>query len=69
MRLKSTLDQWLTLYEIDRAGSFQAAAIVLNKSHTTLIYSVKKLESQLGITLIKVKGRRAVLTEDGKSLL
>ncbi|PST85338.1 LysR family transcriptional regulator [Photobacterium sp. NCIMB 13483] len=69
MRLKSTLDQWLTLYEIDRAGSFQAAAIVLNKSHTTLIYSVKKLESQLGIILIEVQGRRAVLTEDGKSLL
>ncbi|SMY33581.1 HTH-type transcriptional regulator CynR [Photobacterium malacitanum] len=69
MRLKSTLDQWLTLHEIDRAGSFQAAAIVLNKSHTTLIYSVKKLESQLGVVLVEVQGRRAVLTEEGKSLL
>lgn len=69
MRLKTTLDQWLTLYEIDRAGSIQAAATVLNKSHTTLIYAVKKLEGQLGISLIEVQGRRAVLTEDGKSLL
>ncbi|CAG23298.1 LysR family transcriptional regulator [Photobacterium profundum] len=69
MRLKATLDQWLTLYEIDRAGSIQAAAAVLNKSHTTLIYAVKKLEGQLGISLIEVQGRRAVLTEDGKSLL
>ncbi|MEH6533049.1 MAG: LysR family transcriptional regulator [Photobacterium frigidiphilum] len=69
MRLKTTLDQWLTLYEIDRAGSIQAAAAVLNKSHTTLIYAVKKLEGQLGISLIEVQGRRAVLTEDGKSLL
>ncbi|MGF1692947.1 LysR family transcriptional regulator [Photobacterium kagoshimensis] len=69
MRLKSTLEQWLTLYEIDRAGSIQAAATALNKSHTTLIYAVKKLESQLAVALVEVQGRRAVLTEDGKSLL
>ncbi|MEZ8093476.1 LysR family transcriptional regulator [Photobacterium swingsii] len=69
MRLKSTLEQWLTLYEIERAGSIQAAATALNKSHTTLIYAVKKLESQLAVSLVEVQGRRAVLTEDGKSLL
>ncbi|WP_019615379.1 LysR family transcriptional regulator [Psychromonas ossibalaenae] len=69
MRLKTTLDQWLTLYEIDRAGSIQAAAVKLNKSHTTLIYAVKRLEEQLGISLVKIKGRRAVLSDDGKSLL
>ncbi|ACH65534.1 LysR family transcriptional regulator [Aliivibrio fischeri] len=69
MRLKTTLDQWLTLFEIDNAGSIQAAANTLNKSHTTLIYSIKKLEDQLGLSLLKVEGRRAVLTNDGKSLL
>ncbi|WP_076411502.1 LysR family transcriptional regulator [Shewanella sp. UCD-KL12] len=69
MRLKTTLEQWLTLYEIDRAGSIQAAAVTLNKSHTTLIYSVKKLEQQLDVSLVEIKGRRAVLTDDGKSLL
>ncbi|RTR39676.1 LysR family transcriptional regulator [Shewanella canadensis] len=69
MRLKTTLDQWLTLYEIDRAGSIQAAATALSKSHTTLIYAVKKLEGQLGVSLVQVKGRRAVLTDDGKALL
>ena len=69
MRLKTTLDQWLTLFEIDNAGSIQAAALTLNKSHTTLIYAVKKLEDQLGVSLLKVEGRRAVLTDDGKSLL
>ena len=69
MRLKTTLEQWLTLSEIDKAGSIQAAAVALNKSHTTLIYAVKKLEEQLGVTLIKVVGRRAVLTDEGKSLL
>ncbi|QFI39166.1 LysR family transcriptional regulator [Moritella marina ATCC 15381] len=69
MRLKTTLDQWLTLSEVDKAGSIQAAATVLNKSHTTLIYAIKKLEDQLGVSLVKIKGRRAVLSEDGKSLL
>ncbi|RRC97595.1 LysR family transcriptional regulator [Amphritea balenae] len=69
MRLKTTLDQWLTLFEVDKAGSFQGAAIRLNKSHTTLIYAVKKLEQQLGVTLIRIDGRRAVLTDEGKSML
>lgn len=69
MRLKTTLDQWLTLIEVDKAGSIQAAASRLNKSHTTLIYAIKKLEQQLGVSLIRVEGRRAVLTDDGKSLL
>ena len=69
MRLKTTLEQWVTLQEIDKAGSIQGAALALNKSHTTLIYSIKKLEQQLSVTLLEVKGRRAGLTEQGKSLL
>ncbi|WP_299015235.1 LysR family transcriptional regulator [uncultured Photobacterium sp.] len=69
MRLRTTLDQWLTLQEVDRAGSIQAAATRMNKSHTTLIYAIKKLEEQLGVTLVEIKGRRAVLTDDGQALL
>lgn len=69
MRLKTTLDQWQTLFEIDRAGSIQAAALQLNKSHTTLIYALRKLEDQLGVSLVRVEGRKAVLSEDGKALL
>lgn len=69
MRLKSTLEQWITLQEIDKAGSIQAAAMSLNKSHTTLIYAIKKLEQQLDVQLLEVKGRRASLTEHGQALL
>ncbi|KIP77344.1 LysR family transcriptional regulator [Vibrio harveyi] len=69
MRLKTTLEQWQTLQAIEQAGSIQSAAVTLNKSHTTLIYSVKKLEEQLGIKLIEVKGRKAGLTEHGKTML
>ncbi|PFG58560.1 DNA-binding transcriptional LysR family regulator [Vibrio sp. ES.051] len=69
MRLKTTLEQWQTLRAIEQEGSIQSAAILLNKSHTTLIYSVRKLEDQLGIQLIEVKGRKAGLTEHGKTIL
>lgn len=69
MRLKSTLEQWNTLRAIDEFGSIQAASINLNKSHTTLIYLVKKLEEQLEIKLVEVIGRKATLTKDGKTLL
>ncbi len=69
MKLKTTLEQWLTLQAIDEAGSIQAAASRVHKSHTTLLYSVRKLEDQLGVALVTVKGRRAVLTEQGHTLL
>lgn len=69
MRFRTTLEQWVTLREIDRAGSIQAAALSLNKSHTTVIYGIRKLEQQLGIELLEVKGRKAVLTLDGRDLL
>ena len=69
MKLKTTLDQWLTLVEVDKAGSIQAAANQLHKSHTTLMYAIRKLEKQLGVSLVYIKGRRAVLTDEGKALL
>ncbi len=69
MRLKTTLEQWNTLRAIDKSGSIQAAALLMNKSHTTLIYSVKKLEQQLGISLVRVVRKKAELTEAGQSLL
>lgn len=69
MRLKTTLEQWLTLIEVDRAGSVQGAAQALNKSHTTLIYALRKLEQQLGMELIRIEHRRSVLTDDARGLL
>ena len=69
MRLKSTLEQWITLQAIDRCGSIQAAAEKLNKSHTTLIYTIKKLEDQLALKLIQVKGKKTRLTLEGKAIL
>ncbi|WP_417346433.1 LysR family transcriptional regulator [Ferrimonas sp.] len=69
MKLKTTLEQWLTLIEVDRAGSIQGAAQSLNKSHTTLIYALRKLEQQLGMELIRIEQRRSVLTDEARALL
>lgn len=69
MKLRTTLDQWETLSAVERSGSVQSAARYLNKSHTTLLYAIRKLETQLGLPLIEVKARRAVLTVAGKSIL
>jgi DNA-binding transcriptional LysR family regulator len=69
MKLKTTLEQWQTLQAVGEAGSFHAAAKQLNKSHTTLMYAVKKLEQQLEIELIRIDGRRAVLTDAANVLL
>lgn len=69
MKLKTTLEQWNTLIAVQASGSIQAAANTLNKSHTTLVYAIKKLENQTGVELIQIEGRRAVLTEAAKTLL
>ena len=69
MKLKTTLEQWNTLIAVEQSGSIQAAANTLNKSHTTLVYAIKKLESQTGVELIQIEGRRAMLTDAAKTLL
>ncbi|HBV9945917.1 TPA: LysR family transcriptional regulator [Klebsiella aerogenes] len=68
-RLKTTLDQWMNLVAISEKGSVQAAAESLNKSHTTVLYSVKKLENQLGTALVEVVGKKTRLTAGAAMLL
>jgi DNA-binding transcriptional LysR family regulator len=68
-RLKTTLDQWMNLVAISEEGSVQAAAERLHKSHTTLLYSVKKLENQLGTALVEVVGKKTRLTASATMLL
>jgi len=48
-------------------GSFQAAATKLNRTHPTVFTAVKKLEAQLGLTLLDRAAYRATLTPAGRS--
>ncbi len=64
-----TLDQWRALQAVVDYGGYAQAATQLNRSQSTVNYAVTKLEEQLGIQLLEVKGRKAVLTEAGQVLL
>ena len=68
-RAKSTLEQWRILQAVVDFGGYAQAAEKLNKSQSSLNHAVAKLQHQLGINLLEVKGRKAYLTQQGEVLL
>ncbi|MDR3763922.1 MAG: LysR family transcriptional regulator [Acidobacteriota bacterium] len=69
MRHKSTLDQWAILSEVVRRGSYQRAAHHLHMSQSSVSYALARLQSALGIPLLRMEGRKAVLSPEGEQLL
>jgi DNA-binding transcriptional LysR family regulator len=67
--LRLTLDALQVLDAIARCGSFAAAGEELHRTTSTLSYTVRKLENDLGIHVFDRSGHRAVLTEAGRLLL
>ncbi len=68
-RPRSTLEQWRILQAVVDAGGYAQAADVLNKSQSSLNHAVAKLQNQLGVELLAVRGRKAYLTEAGEVML
>ena len=68
-RAKSTLEQWRIIQAVVDYGGYAQAAEKLNKSQSSLNHAVAKLQFQLGVQLLEVKGRKAYLTECGEVLL
>lgn len=68
-RARSTLEQWRMLQAVVDFGSYAKAAEQLNKSQSSINHAVTKLQSQLGIQLLEVKGRKAELTTAGDTML
>lgn len=66
---KLSLEALQVLDAIDRKGSFAAAAEDLHRVPSAVTYSVRQLETALGVELFDRRGHRAVLTEAGESLL
>ena len=66
---KTTLEQWATLIAVHEEQSFAAAAERLNKSQSSISYNIKRLNESLPVDAIRLKGRKAELTEQGKVLL
>ena len=69
MTLKLSLEALQVLDAIDRKGSFAAAAEDLHRVPSAVTYSVRQLETALGVELFDRKGKLAVLTQAGQELL
>lgn len=63
-----TLEQWRALQAVVERGGYARAAEALHKSQTAVTYAIQKLETLLNVRVLTLKGRRAELTEAGKTL-
>ncbi len=66
---KVTLDQWRALQAVVDYGGFAQAAEKLHRSQSSVSYSVNRLQELLGVKLLYMEGRKAVLSDAGKILL
>ncbi len=64
-----TLEQWRTLQAVVDQGGFAQAAEVLHRSQSSVSYTVARMQEQLGVPLLRIEGRKAVLTDAGEVLL
>ncbi|WP_289367959.1 LysR family transcriptional regulator [Pantoea stewartii] len=66
---KTTLEQWSLLDKVMKEGSFAKAADLTNRSQSSVSYNLAMLQQRIGITLLHIEGRKAVLTPAGELLL
>lgn len=64
-----SLDQWRTFVTVVDAGSYARAAEQLHRSQSSLSYAINKLQTQLGVEVFTVEGRKSRLTPAGTALL
>ncbi len=65
---KVSLEQWAAFKAVVDEGSFARAAEVLNKSQSTVSYSIAKMEDRLPAALFEQSGRKAELTRFGQTM-
>src|SRR5512133_3581079 len=63
-----TLDQWAALVAIVERGGYEQASEHLHRTQSTVTYTIKRLEDQLGLKVFERQGRRAALTPAGQVL-
>ena len=66
--MQVSLEQWSALIAVVEQGGYAAAAEHLNKSQSTVSYAIQKLETQLGVRVFTLAGRKASLTPAGETL-
>jgi len=65
----STLEQWALLESIIETGSIAKAAEKHCRSQPSVSYQINQLQERLGVELLKLQGRKLVLTNVGAMLL
>ncbi len=66
---RTTLEQWRILQAVVDHGGYAQAGEAMHRSPSSLNHAVSKLQQQLGVELLEVKGRKAFLTPQGEVLL
>lgn len=66
---RTSPEQWLALAAVVDRGGYLNAAEALDRSPSAISYQVTRLQESLGCRLLEVRGRRAVLTPRGETLL
>ncbi|MGH8517023.1 MAG: LysR family transcriptional regulator [Panacagrimonas sp.] len=66
---RTSLDQWAILAAVVDRGGYAQAAEALHKSQSAISYALSRLQEALDLPLLSVEGRKAVLTEHGRTLL
>ena len=68
-RMRITLKQWRMLHAVIDCNGFSAAAEYLHVSQSAISYTLARMQEQLGIALLKIEGRKAHVTEVGRTLM
>jgi DNA-binding transcriptional LysR family regulator len=66
---ETTAEQWAVLSAVVEQGSYAKAAVALHRSQPAVSYAIANLQESLGVKLLEIQGRRAVLTAHGDTLL
>ena len=64
-----SLEQWRSLQAVVEQGGFAQAATHLHRSQSAVSYAIQRLQDNLGVSVLRIEGRRAVLTEAGEVVL
>lgn len=64
-----SLKQWRIFHAVIDCGGFAEAAKALHVSQSSISYTIAKLQDQLGTALLRIEGRKAMLTPEGRALL
>ena len=68
-KVRITLKQWRVLHAVIDCDGFTAAAERLHISQSAISYTIAKMQEQLGVPLLKMEGRKAQITIQGRALL